>query len=216
MRKRICELNCLPVNGKKKEKKVRGKKCTVTNCKSFWPSLSNRMELNNHLWSYWITWTREHWNLSSIRVDNTCLMPLQNKNCSILILYSSVRKYVYRFYIIFDNHFSQLRHQGSCPASAHLFMLQKSKRETHTTERSIHSKWNIIKDTGTSHAKCWFLGALWQGIYRCNISVNLLYFTLCSFNGWINLRFLLSLFLLGKENDVYVITRQYQEKCQLE
>lgn len=42
--------------------------------------------------------------------------------------------------------------------------------------------------------KSWLLEALWQGIYKCSISVNLLpYSILCSFNGQISLRFLLNL-----------------------
>lgn len=64
--------------------------------------------------------------------------------------------------------------------------------------------------------KSWLLEALWQGLYRCSISVDLLPDSiLSSFNGQISLRFLLNLFFLGREDLYVVMTRHYQEKGQL-
>lgn len=112
------------------------------------------------------------------------------------------RKYVYRSDIILDNCSRQHGRWGSHSASAHLLVLQKSKRENRT-EGSSHYKWNIME---TPDSLCPELTseALWRDIYRCSLSLRLLpHSTLCSFNGRISHRFLLNLFLLGRENDVY-------------
>ena len=117
------------------------------------------------------------------------------------------RKYVYRSDIILDNCSRQHGRWGSRSASAHLSVLQKSKRENRT-EGSSHYKWSIME---TLDSLCPELTseALWPDIYRCNISLSLLpHSTLGSFNARISHRFLLNLFLLGRENDVHPYDRE--------